>query len=946
MRSFRPFVFFVFIVSILLQGLTIAAWSQINVTTFNYDNARDGQNTNEYVLTPENVNSTQFGKLFTIAVDGCVYAQPLYLANVKNIAGGTHNVLYIATQHDSLYAIDANTGAILWQTSFIDPANGITTVSNTDVDCGDIVPENGITGTPVIDPSSGTIYMIVRTKENGVFFQRLHALNVATGAEVFGGPVVIAASVSGPHGTTVSFNPLIQNSRPGLLLDNGHVVIAWASSCDLGPYHGWLMSYNASTLAQEAVLNTSPNGIKSGIWMSGDGIAADDNGNYYFATGNGTYDGSTLNDYGDSIMEVGPASNGTLPVLDWFTPWDQGSLSSEDSDVGSGGVLLLPDLPAGLAYQHPLVEMGKEGTIFLLDRDNMGGYCSTCINVDIQIVQEINNASVGIWGSPAYWNGNVYWSSNNGDENLTSNLLAFSFNANNSGLLSTAPTSQSTYVFGHGTGTPVVSANGTSNGIVWLLDNSSYKKSCCQALYAFDATNLANMFYNSNQAGGSRDVPGGAVKFTVPVVANGMVYVGSQLQVSAYGAIVSTTTALVSNVNPAYVTQTVTYTATVTAENATPTGSVTFNQGSTILATLPLTSGRATYATSYSVNGTDKITASFTGTPDTNYAASTSPVLKEVIDLLPATSTTTLSVSATSIYVGQSVTMTATVSSTFGTPPDGEIVTFTSGGVAIGTGSLSGGVATYITSTLAVDTHSLLAKYGGDANFKSSQSPKITLIVSKYPTTTVLTSNLSSSNYGEPVTLTANVTTSGPSPTGQVNFLKGATSLKKDLANGVAILTTTVIPLGSDSLTANYLGEGNNGTSVSAPIVQTVSPTVITRTLASPPNPSTAGKSVKFTATLTSNGGLPVGSAITFSYNGSTLGSANVSDSGTASFSTTTLPQGNDQVEATYAGSDDYDGGLSGCNARGESLARNEEDFQHPLRVATKIHAEGIHRRA
>jgi hypothetical protein len=892
---------------ILLQGVTIAGWSQINVTTFNYDNARDGQNTQEYVLTPENVNSTQFGKLFTTAVDGYVFAQPLYLANVQNIAGGTHNVLYVATQHDSVFAIDANTGAILWQTNFLDPANGITTVSHTDVTCTDIVPEVGITGTPVIDTTTGTIYMIVRTKENGVFFQRLHALNVTTGAEVFGGPVVIAATISGPRGSNISFDPRIQNSRPGLLLDNGHVVVGWASSCDNGAYHGWVMSYNASTLAQEAVLNTSPNGIKSGVWMSGDGIAADVNGNYYFAIGNGTYDGSAANDYGDSIIQVGPASNGTLPVVDWFTPWNQGTLSSEDSDVGSGGVLLLPDLPPGLAYQHPLVEMGKEGTIYLVDRDNMGGYCPTCLGIDTQIVQEINAASVGIWGSPAYWNGNVYWSSNNGDAGLVSNLLAFSFNANNSGLLSTTPTSQSASVFGHGTGTPTVSADGTSNGIVWLLDNSSYNNSCCQALYAFDATNLASMLYNSNQASGGRDVPGGAVKFTAPVVANGMVYVGGQLQVSAYGPIVTTTTALTSNVNPAYVTQTVTYTATVTAENATPTGSVAFNQGSTLLATLPLIDGRATYAASYPVKGTEKITASFTRTPGTNYTASTSPVLGEVIDSLPATSTTTLSVSATSIYVGQSVTLTATVSSPFGTPTDGEIVTFRSGGVAVGTGSLSGGVATCTTSTLVVATHSLLAFYGGDANLKNSQSPKITLVVSKYPTATVLASSLSSSNYGEPVTLTANVTTSGPSPTGQVNFLNGTISLKKvNLANGVAILTTTAIPPGSDSLTANYLGDGNNGTSVSSPIIQTVSPTVITMTLASTPNPSTAGNSVKFTATLSSNGGQPVGSAITFSYNGSTLGSANVGSSGTASFSTTALPQGNDQVTAAYAGSDDY----------------------------------------
>jgi Bacterial Ig-like domain (group 3) len=907
MRNFRSAWFFCFFVWILLQGLTMAAWSQINVTTFHYDNARTGQNIQESVLTPANVNSNQFGKLFTIAVDGYVYAQPLYLANVQNISGGTHNVLYVATEHDSVFALDANSGAILWQTSFIDSANGITTVSNTDVDCGDIVPENGITGTPVIDPNSGTIYTVVRTKENGVFFQRLHALNVATGAEVFGGPVVIAAAVNGPYGTTINFDPLIQNSRPGLLLDNGHVVIAWASSCDLGPYHGWVMSYNAATLAQEAVLNTSPNGIKSGIWMSGDGIAADDNGNYYFATGNGTYDGTALNDYGDSIVQVGPASNGTLPVLDSFTPWDQGSLSAEDSDVGSGGVMLLPDLPAGLAYTHPLVEMGKEGTIFLLDRDNMGGYCSTCVDVDTQIVQEINNASDGVWGSPAYWNGNVYWSSDSWE--YPSNLEAFSFNANNSGLLSTTPTSESAATFTLGTGTPIVSANGTSNGIVWLLDNSSYTKSCCQVLYAYDATNLGNLLYSSNQAAGNRDVPGGAVKFTSPVVANGMVYVASQLQVSAYAPITATTTVLSSNVNPGYVTQTITYTATVTAQNATPTGTVTFYQGSTVLSTQPLSNGQATYATSYSGKNAYKVSATYAPTPGTNYGGSISQVLKEVIDALPATSATALSLSSTSIYIGQPVTMTATVSSGFGTPPDGELVTFKSGGVAVGTGTLSGGVATFTTSTLSANSHTLLAYYGGDGNFKSSNSPKIVLVVSKYPTTAVLTSDLSYSNYGEPVTLTANLSTAGPSPTGKVNFLNGSASLGDIvMANGMATLTTAKIPVGLNALTASYTGDANNASSVSASIPQNVSPAVITITLTSAPNPSIAGKSVKFTATLTSNGSLPVGSAITFSYNGSTLGTANVNSTGIANFSTNALPQGGDEVTATYAGSNDYNG--------------------------------------
>ncbi|MGA8507822.1 MAG: Ig-like domain-containing protein, partial [Candidatus Sulfotelmatobacter sp.] len=588
--------------------------------------------------------------------------------------------------------------------------------------------------------------------------------------------------------------------------------------------------------------------------------------------------------------------------------WNQGVLSGHDDDVGSGGVLLLPDLPAGSAHQHLLVQMGKEGTIYLVDRDQMGGYCSTCVDIDTQIVQEINNASIGIWGSPAYWNGNVYWSSNDDINDVGSNLMAFSFNAGNSGLLSTAPTSQSSSVFGFGTGTPVVSSNGDSNGIVWLLDNSTYGGKCCQVLHAFDALDLSTEFYNSNQASGKRDVPGAAVKFTAPVVANGKVYVGSQLQVSAYGMITSTSSTLSSSVNPAYVTQPVKFTATVTAQNGTPTGSVIFYQGSTALVTLPLSNGQTSYSTSYSAKGTYPMTASYSGTPGTNYVSSTSPVLREVVNPLPATTTTALTTSSTAIYVGQPVTLTATVSSTFGAPPNGEIVTFRSGGVTLGTGTLSGGVATYATSVFMSGSHGITALYAGDADFKSSGA-FTTLAVNKYPTTTVVSSNPNPSDYGSAVTLTAQVTTSGPStPTGSVTFLMGTTALGTTAvnSNGVATLTTKQLPLGSNQLTATYLGSPKNGTSTSAPITQKVNRAGISMTLTATPNPSITGKSVNLTAKLTSNGGLPVGSAVTFSSSGSTIGTANINGAGAATFSTTAMPQGSDQVTATYAGSNDY----------------------------------------
>jgi hypothetical protein len=510
-----------------------ATYAPINVTTYHYDNARTGQNTQETILTPANVNSTQFGQLFSVPVQGFVFAQPLYLANVQNIAGATHDVLFVATEHDMLYAIDADNGSILWQQSFINPPN-ITTVTSSEVSCGDLKPEIGITSTPVIDQSTGTIYLVTKSKETGVYVQRLHAIDIITHAEKFGGPVVISATVNGQ-----TFDPLRNHNRPGLLLENGHVIIAWASHCDNTPYHGWVMSYSAGvqptdTLTQEAVFNGSPNGGLAGVWMSGDGVAADANGNLFFATGNGTYDGLSGGDFGDSIMKMGSPTGGSFPILDWFTPWNQLSLSNADQDLGSGGLLLLPDLPPGSAHLHLLVQMGKEGKIHLVDRDNMGTFCATCTTIDTQIPQEIPGASAGIWGSPAYWNGWVYWGGGN-DGGTADHVKAFSFNANGSGLLSTSPTSQSSKAFSFSTAAPVISANGNTNGILWIIDNSTFLTTCCQVLYAYDATNLGNLFYNSTQAANNRDALGGAVKFTAPLVVNGKVYVGSQGQVSVFG---------------------------------------------------------------------------------------------------------------------------------------------------------------------------------------------------------------------------------------------------------------------------------------------------------------------------------------------------------------------------------------------------------------------------
>ena len=495
------------------------------------------------------VNSTNFGKLFSCTVDAAVYAQPLWVANLS-ISGVAHNVVYVATQHNTVYALDADSSGCqnVWGGAKNLNPSGQTWVTSGNTSCSDLQPDIGIVGTPVIDLTSKTLYVVTKSKTTSgatTYHQFLHALDLATGAEKFSGPTEISASVSGngtgSSGGILTFDPLIQNERSALLLTNGHVIIAWASHCDVGAYHGWLMSYGASTLTQEAVLNLSPNGTLNGIWMSGNGPAADSSGNIYFATGNGTFDANSgsapNNDYGDSIVKVGPPASNTFPVLSYFTPSNEASLEAGDIDQGSGGVALLPDVTAG-SY---LVQAGKDGNIYLGDRANgLGGFHSG----SNAVVQEVSGQLPGgMWGSPSYWNGNIYFGAAvDGATTTTDPIRAFSFNAGGSGLISTTPTSRTTRNFGFAGPTSSISAAGTSNGILWALDNFQWEStscpgttSACQVLYAYDATNLATLLYSSSQASGNRDLSGGAVKFTVPAVANGKVYVGGQKTLTVYG---------------------------------------------------------------------------------------------------------------------------------------------------------------------------------------------------------------------------------------------------------------------------------------------------------------------------------------------------------------------------------------------------------------------------
>jgi len=530
------------LVCVAAAGIATAARSQVSVTTYHNDNARTGQNTKETILTPQNVNSETFGKLFSHVVDSYVYAQPLYLANLPIPNKGVHNVVYVATAHDSVYAFDAdrNTGATqgaLWHVSFIDPAAGIKTLSAKDTKCGDVPPEIGILGTPVINAATHTLYVVARTNENGVYYQRLHALDAATGKERAGSPVVIAAAVSGTGvGSTdnqINFDPLQQNQRAGLLLQNNLIYISWGSQCDISPYHGWMMAYDANSLRQRGVWISTPDGEEGAIWQGGASPAGDAAGYVYVTTGNGTFDlDIDKDDYGDSVVKLNAVHNGAMSVADYFTPYNQAYLEQKDQDLGAGGPVLLPD-NAGKVNPHLMVQIGKSGTLYLINRDNMGKYNTTD---DSQIVQSIVKAAAGYgaWMTPVWWNSRIYISGG-GDP-----IRLYLFHAN-VGKFNVTSTSQAPASFNFPGSTPSLSSNGPNNGILWALQVDAASTKGPAILHAYDALNLATELYNTNE-NPTRDSPGGAVKFTVPTIANGKVYVGGEMIVTVYGLLPQGTT--------------------------------------------------------------------------------------------------------------------------------------------------------------------------------------------------------------------------------------------------------------------------------------------------------------------------------------------------------------------------------------------------------------------
>jgi hypothetical protein len=500
--------------------------SSVDVTTYHYDNGRSGQNLNETTLTLVNVNSTTFGKKGEFSVDGKVDAQPLYLSQVA-IGGQKKNVLYVATEHGSVYAFDADsingtTSTFLWKTSTL--GSGETTSDNRG--CGQVSPEIGITSTPVIDRTRNAIYVVAMSKNSsGNYFQRLHALNLSTGAELFSGPQTITATYPGTgdnsSGGNVIFDPKQYKERPGLLQVNGTIYTTWSSHCDARPYTSWVMAFSADTLAQTSVLNLTPNGNDGGIWMAGTAPAADSSGNMFFIIGNGTFD-TTLDstgfpangNCGNCFVKLSTSAG--LKLADYFTPHNTVSESNGDVDFGSGGGILLVDVTDSTGKtRHLSVGAGKDALIYVVDRDSMGKFNA---NTD-QIYQEISGQlGGGVFSMPAFFNGTVYYGA------VGDALKAFPVTT---AKLASTPSSQSTHSFSYPGTTPSISANGTTNGIVWAIENGGI-------LFAYDASNLTKELYDSNQAANNRDHFSGN-KFITPMVVNGRVYVGTPTSVAVFG---------------------------------------------------------------------------------------------------------------------------------------------------------------------------------------------------------------------------------------------------------------------------------------------------------------------------------------------------------------------------------------------------------------------------
>jgi hypothetical protein len=509
---FCAIIVWVVFVGFCFAGVT-TGHAQVPVTTWHYDNSRSGANTNETILTPQNVNSKEFGKLFSQPVDGQLIGQTLYLPEITIPGKGVHNVVYAATMNDSVYAFDADNATgknakPLWQVSLL--PKGATPVPVDLQKCGGVTgwKEVGVLSTPVIDPVAGTLYVVAKTYEKATYVHRLHALDVTTGKERTDSPVVISGSDKVGTVTNV-FTDAMEVNRPALLLADGNLYIAFGSNgCRNGKEEGWVLAYNSSTLQAEGAFDDEPSDSAAAIWMRGGGLSADSDGGIYGATADGDFAAGT--EFGQSVIKLSLVNN-ELQLADWFTPYNELYLDQHDLDM-SEPVMVLPDQAGN--YPHEVAVVGKEGTVYLLNRDNMGHFCATCTTKDKQIIQELNKfAPQG--GALAYWNDAIY-TSGTGEPIKAVSLT--------NGLLAKAPFAQSKKVdSGH---SPVISANGTTAGILWQLTGNT--------LAAFDATTLVRL-YMTSQAPSNRDVLPTLPHFANEIVANGKVYVGTNDSLVVYG---------------------------------------------------------------------------------------------------------------------------------------------------------------------------------------------------------------------------------------------------------------------------------------------------------------------------------------------------------------------------------------------------------------------------
>ncbi len=843
---------------LFLLSWNSAAVSQISVLTQHYDNARTGQNTRETILTPANVNAVQFGKLFTQSLDGQMPAQPLYVPNVFIPAtNSTHNAMYAVTMHDGIYAFDADNNqgsnaSPLWYVSLL--TNGATTVPQSDQGCSIDYTEFGIQGTPVIDTTLHAIFFLAMTVENGSYVHRLHALDLGTGEELFGGPVVIAASVV-VDGLTYPFVDHYQQQRPGLLLQNGTIYIGFGSpGCNIPTEMGWVMAYNEQTLQQVGVFDTSPGVEASAVWLSGGGLAGDGAGNIYFSTGDGLFDGPGGTHYGDSVIELNQG-DGVLNLVSSFTPYNQKFFQENDLDVSSGLVQLLPQQPDGSNF---VLSIDKNGTTYLLNQNSLGGYNSLS---DTQIPQELDVPVNGeVHAGLTYWNNNIYIAA------YQTRVAAYSF-ANDQ--ISLTPTSQTPASTANPQG-GIVSSSGQTNGIYWYVTVPTAH------LLAFDATNLANQFYSSTTAANNRDALGSVVHFEMPVVANGKVYVNGKTQLTVYG-LLPIITATAGN-NQSGLVGTTLPIALQTALQDPYSGNPIQTSGIPITFTANNKTG--------SFSNPSAVTGS-TGTASTSYTLPPKAATVTITASSPGYASATFVVTSTSTgQTGQTITFTTPAPASAANGSNFTVAATASSGLTVAytsSGSCSNSGATY-TMTSGTGTCSVIANQPGNSNYAAA--PQVTETVAATPGSQTITFT----------TLAPNSAANGSNFTVAATASSGLTvtfSSAGSCSNSGATYTITS-GTGTCSVIANQAGNSNYATTQAT---ETVTATPASQTITfTTPAPASAAYGSNFTVAATASSGLTV--SYTSSGSCSNSGATYTMTSGTGTCSVIANQAGNGNYAA------------------------------------------------